>query len=253
MPGDALTLRLSHQAVNLRYARLAAISVVFVAATLLSDLKHPFMQTALGRELDLKLEANVAVWWSSIMLFIAGMAACGLSRAVRPLTEARWSSKLWLLMGLFFLALSADETASMHERTGKQFIRLFGAVPWLTNAGYTWLLALLPLIIVFAACVVVVAHWTLRWHRPGALLLLGGLASWLGVLVAEFVQALLVRWSLPRGFQGVVEEGLEIVGANLFIVGLVELLWVARQRADKDRFSHASEHAPVSGRSPMPE
>jgi hypothetical protein len=233
MASEALTLRLSHKAVRQGYAALAAISALFVAATLLSDLQHPLMLRWYGRELNLKLEGNIAVWWSSILLFITGMAAWGLSRTVLALPEARWTSKLWALMAVFFVALSADESARLHERTGAKFIKWFGEVPWLTNAGFTWLLALLPLIVVFVACTVVLARWTFRWHQAGALLLVGGLACWLGVLVAEFVQAQLVRWSLPRGFQGVIEEGLEIIGANLFVAGMVELLWSARQRATR--------------------
>jgi hypothetical protein len=235
MAGDHLTLRLSHAAVRRGYTVLATISALFIAATLLSDLQHPLMQQWYVRELNLKREGNVAVWWSSIVLFIAGIAALALSRAVLVLPEARWSSKLWALMAFFFVALSADETAALHERSGAKFVQWFGEVPGLANPGFAWLLALLPLIVAFAACTLVLARGTVRWHLPGALLLLAGLACWLGVLVAEFVQAQLVRWSLPRGFQGVIEEGLEITGANVFVAALVELLWTARERASQAR------------------
>jgi hypothetical protein len=251
MAGDHLTLRLSLSAVRRGYAVLAAISALFVAATLLSDLQHPIMQQWYGRELNLKLEGNVAVWWSSIVLFIAGMAALALSRAVLELPAARWSSMLWVLMALFFVALSADETAGLHERSGAKFVQWFGQVPELVNPGFTWLLALLPLIIAFTACTFVLARWTVRWHPPGAFLLLAGLACWLGVLVAEFVQAQLVRWSLPRGFQGVIEEGLEMVGANIFVAGLMELLWTAHQRASQASPVHCRETVQLARGAPV--
>jgi len=68
----------------------------------------------------------------------------------------------------------------------------------------------------------------LRHHASVRRLLLAGALCWIGVVVAEFVQAQLVRHGLERSIQGVIEEGLEVVGAMLFLFAFLEYLRVDR-------------------------
>jgi hypothetical protein len=56
------------------------------------------------------------------------------------------------------------------------------------------------------------------------------LCCWIGVIGAEVMQAQLARWSLQRSFQGVIEEGLEITGASLFLMAFMEFLRCEQNR-----------------------
>lgn len=248
-----LEVRLSPARITAFYAVLAAVDAALVGATLLSDLQHDLARGGLARQLDLKLEGNVAVWWSSAQLLLVGLAALGVARAARDARLPPAPRALWVLAGLSFLALSADETAQLHERVGIRFQAWFGDVPGLTDGGwpaFAWLVALLPLIIAFVMSMATIVKSTWRWHARAARLLMAGTACWLGVLAAEFVQAQLVRAGLPRAFQGVVEEGLEVVGASLFLVGLIELLRAAS--AARTAANAASGTAPKAARDRSP-
>lgn len=223
----ALQVRVPAAAVAAAYGAIAAVDVLLIGMTLLSDLQHDVLRHGLARQLDLKLEGNVAVWWSSMQLFAAAMAAIAVAATTRTTPYAGGGPLPWMLLAVALLALSVDETAQLHEKVGVQFSAWFGEIRGLTDGGwpaFAWLLALLPLIALFVANAAALARWTFRTHRPSAWLMLAGLAAWLGVLTAEFVQAQLVRAGLPRSFQGVIEEGLEVVGASLFLAALLQLL-----------------------------
>ena len=68
------------------------------------------------------------------------------------------------------------------------------------------------------------------------------LACWIGVLGAEFLEAQLVRWSVQRSLHGALEEGLELTGAVLFLVGFVETL----RRRDGVGVAAASGETPAA-------
>lgn len=224
-----LHVRVPAAAVAVAYGVIAAVDALLVGMTLLSDLQHDWLRHGLARQFDLKLEANAAVWWSSVQLFAAAAAALAVAVAVTARRDAGTGGRPlpWILLAVAFLVLSVDETAQFHEKAGIHFSAWFGEVRGLTDGGwpaFAWLLALLPLIALFVANAAALACWTFRMHRPSGWLLIAGLAAWLGVLAAEFVQAQLVRAGLPRSFQGVIEEGLEVLGASLFLAAMLQLL-----------------------------
>jgi hypothetical protein len=224
MEARPLALGLTGAAVRRAYATLFVVSAVLIGATLLSDLEAPFVANTMGRQLDLKLEGNAAVWFSSVVLLLAALAAGAVASA--PRAGAGPARQLWTVVALFLLALSVDETAQVHEGVGRRFTSWFGTVPFLTEGtlpAFAWLLALLPLIVVFIVTVfAAVRSWPVP--RRTRRLVTAGVGCWIGVLLAEFLQAQLMRWSLGRSVQGVIEEGLELTGAVLILVGFVELL-----------------------------
>jgi len=223
--------------VTLSPAVLAALKLVLsfaagllILVTLLSDLGITFDDNMLLQQFDLKREGNLAVWYSSTILLLCGIAA--LAIAIRTSGDARWwAPTLWALVALVFLFISADESAQLHEKAARIFTKRYGSVRGLTDGAsgdFAWLLLFLPLILVFIASIAMLAWSQLRHHASVRRLLLAGALCWIGVVVAEFVQAQLVRHGLERSIQGVIEEGLEVVGAMLFLFAFLEYLRVDR-------------------------
>lgn len=238
MKPPPLELHASAAAVRRFYAGLFTMAALLILATALSDVRSPLAANPIARQLDLKLEANAAVWYSSVVLLMAAVGALAIAERVRAdAGMPRWGRFVWLVIAGFFVGLSVDETAQLHERVGVHFTNRFGTVPFLTDGGwpaFAWLLALFPLIGLFLGFVLVAVRTWVSMSARSRALILGGLACWVGVLLAEFVQAQLVRWSWDRSLQGALEEGLELTGATLFLVGFVELLRVDARRRDSD-------------------
>ncbi len=206
---------------------VVAIDALLIVTTLLSDLGVALAQGGLGQQFDLKLEGNFAVWYSSVLLLLAGFGAFLAERRMRALAPDRFASLAWWLVGTCFIVLSLDETAQLHERIGTRFTKHVAIVPGLTDAApsvFGWLVALSPLIVAFVVCVRAAALQLTAIDRRSRRLMLAALACWLGVLVAEFVQARLYRAGLDRSVQGALEEGLEIAGSTLFLFAFVGLL-----------------------------
>jgi hypothetical protein len=171
-----------------------------------------------------------------VLLLLAGLSA--LAIAANPPVQTtrraqyRW---VWTLAALFFLGLSLDETAQFHEMAGNIFTRRIGDVPGLTRGAgpaFAWIVALAPLILCFILVIRTAADW-LRQHRRSRRLALAGLACWIGVIVAEFVQAQLRRLSMQRSVQGVIEEGLEVTGSTLFLIAFLEFLRFSQRASNR--------------------
>ena len=110
-----------------------------------------------------------------------------------------------------------------------------GDVPGLTRGAgpaFAWIVALAPLILCFILVIRTAADW-LRQHRRSRRLALAGLACWMGVIVAEFVQAQLRRLSMQRSVQGVIEEGLEVTGSTLFLIAFLEFLRFSQRASNR--------------------
>jgi hypothetical protein len=223
----ALTLRISAAGVRHFYACVILSDVLFALMTLLSDLKQPLAANYVASHFDLKREGNVAVWYSSALLLLTSAAALAVGQVRYQDASEDRRRYVWWIASLFFVALSVDETARLHEKAGVLFTKYAGTIPWLTDGGrpaFAWMVVLLPLILLFMARMLLATRRFFGLHRRSRRLMLGGILCWVGVLGAEFVQAQLVRWSIDRSFQGVLEEGLEIVGASLFLFALIEFL-----------------------------
>jgi hypothetical protein len=227
VPSNGVVAHVPGKTIRNAYVGLGAGAGVLMFATALSDLRVPIVDNPIGRQLDLKQEGNLAVWYSSAVLLMGAVAAFAVGQRAGAAAAVWREQYVWTLIALFFLGLSVDETARLHEQAGRWFSARVGTIPLLTEGGhpvFAWLVLLLPLAVVFVACMLAVLR---SWHGlapRGRTLVAAGLACWVGVLLAELVQAQLFRWSWDRSLQGVVEEGLELTGATLFLAGFVECL-----------------------------
>lgn len=223
---DGVCLHVSRTTLVGFYYCLVAGNLLLILMTLLSDLGFAFTKHRVLVQFDLKQEGNIAVWYSSTILLLAGLAAFIISS--RPLaTPSWWLKYLWRLVALFFVAMSADEAAQLHEEAGVVFTKYFGVVSGLTEGSlpvFGWLLALLPAMLVFLSLLTVAALSCFRFHLRSRRLLVGGVACLVGAGIAEYVQAQMVRLSMDRFIQGVIEEGLELSGITLFLFAFLEYL-----------------------------
>ena len=230
MDSNGFDLHLPGAAIRRFYVALVGGTALLLLATALSDLRLTIVANSIGAQLDLKREGNVAVWYSSAVLLMAAAAAFATAtRSPAGSDRTEWRRLLSAACALSFLGLSIDETAQLHERAGVQFTQRLGTIPFLTEGGgptFAWLLVLLPFIVLFIAFVLAAVRRS-DLHQRSCRLLLSGLACWIGVLLAEFVEAQLVRWSIDRSLQGVIEEGLELTGATLFLIGFMDWLSAA--------------------------
>jgi hypothetical protein len=227
---EGVNLRLSGSAIRRACAVMWLANACLIVVTLLSDLEVPVSKLGIVQQFDLKFEGNIAVWYSSLLLFFDGLLALAIANTPPPPSlRSSWYRGIWLIAALFFIGLSADEMAQLHETLGYIFTKRFGGVPGFTTGlpgsrVFVWVLLLLPLILAFMVVTLLACRWWLMRNRRSRNLALLALGCWVGVICAELVQAQLARWSLQRSFQGVVEEGLEVTGASLFMMAFVEFL-----------------------------
>ncbi|HWR54229.1 MAG TPA: hypothetical protein VN428_24190 [Bryobacteraceae bacterium] len=213
---------ITERTVRTVFAVLIALDVLFIAATGFADVSEVVTANRFAQVFDLKREGNVAVWYSSVLLLLAAAHAFAITGSPHAARNGRLFRPAWTVIGLAFLWLSMDETASIHEQSGMLFTKLFGRIPGLTDASghgvFAWLLIWLPGIVLFVAAMLAITRAWLSFHPPSRRLALAAVGCWIGVLFSETMQARLLRVGNARSIEGVIEEGLEIVGTMLFLV-----------------------------------
>ena len=196
-------------------------------------------------QLDLKNEQNIATWYSSVLLLCAGTMAV-LNCWFAPVSSRfkRVHQVGWLLMAFVLVALSIDETATIHETLPRLLNAMNdggGGTPYKLGAG-DWIPILLPLVIVVVGGMVVLFSYVLRNNGKVLLLAVGGLLSWIGAIFAESIEGGLWRLTMSRVTEGFIEEGCEIVGTTCLLIAFSEFLW-QRQSASEA----APGHKPKGG------
>ncbi|MDV3347083.1 hypothetical protein QGP82_00120 [Leptothoe sp. LEGE 181152] len=144
-------------------------------------------------------ENNLAVWWSSINLFVVGCLAYEVSCHLRVKTRSAW----WVL-AILFIALSADELGSFHERVGGWFNLLPYAIAAVALLTYA-------LILLFRE----------KQSRFSATCILLGFTIFGLVAVQEYFEHALEWPYWLSGIRVAMEEGSELVGMFLCLLALV--------------------------------
>jgi hypothetical protein len=190
---------------------LAAVQAV-VAAVNLSPLIDRY---TVARLLNVNGEANLVAWLSSaVLLAIAGGAAvCAAADRDTGGPRRLWTG--WAAVSAFFVVLSIDEAAALHELVGEKVHRFLDvdALPSL----YTWVLVVAPVGLVAA---VLMIRWFARavgLGTPTGRLALTAVALWLMVPVLEALDPTLGGPMLLS----VVEESLESLGEALMLAAVL--------------------------------
>jgi hypothetical protein len=199
-----------------RMARRLVIALAAVQAAVVAVNLSPLMDHyTVARLLDVNGEANLTAWFASaVLLSIAGAAGlCAAADRASGAPRRLWGG--WALVAAFFVLLSVDETATLHELIGEKAHRFIhiDALPSL----YTWVVVLTPVGLVAAILLI-------RWfaHVVGLKTLAGRLAlvavaMWLMVPVLEALDPTLGG---PQVLSAI-EETLETLGEALMLAALI--------------------------------
>jgi len=168
--------------------------------------------------LNLDGESTVATWYSSSKLLVISLLAWSVAREFK---KTRWSLGG---LALFTLALSASETAMIHER-------LSGVLHWIASGDRMedggkgiWVIYFLPVVLAVVAWLVWTARVTHTFSRASARWMAACLALWSGVVLLEVAP----RYLGVLGAEGtrvlsVFEEAGELWGATCLLGGLLTL------------------------------
>lgn len=229
-PASGTHVRIPGDLVRAAYWAIFAVDAILIVVTFFWELDVAMPRGA--GQLDLRAEARAAVWYSSMLLMLNGVMALVVgftATTARSRVSSAAYRAAWLAVAAVFAGLSLDETLEIHERIGRWFHAEVMAVPALIDV-YAWVLVLLPMIALFVMVVIVLIRQVLAANRLSRHLASAALACWIGVIVAETVEAQMMRIQNYRSVMGTIEEGLEIVGASLFLVAFCEFL---RRRDDE--------------------
>lgn len=204
-----------------------------VARELVLPLLSPEMAERLKhlRHFALDGEHNVSAWFTSALMLAGALASIFLSTLDRPSGGAREGSGLsayWLGLGLLFVAMSVDESASFHEA----FITILAGLGQYSDfLHFAWVV---PGAIFVIAFVALYARFLLRVPPKVALgLIAAGAVFVTGALVLEIIDG----WVMMNyGEESALyiagyclEDSLEIIGVMMFVqvvaahaVGLAE-------------------------------
>lgn len=174
--------------------------------------------------LNLDGEGTVAVWYTSAKLLLAGVLFLGAATWATP----RFAGRRFLAaVGIALLVLSLDETVGVHELLTVE-LRRFESLPRFEGQHGLWIPFALVAVVAFLAATA--RSWSALWSRarPGTLLMGLGLALGLvGAVGLEIIGYEIVR---PSGssvlyvIEVAAEEGLELLGASMLLLGSVRLL-----------------------------
>lgn len=166
---------------------------------------------------SLSYEQNIPTWYSSALLFSCSAAlaliAAGSRRERAPFVRHWWG------LAAAFLYISLDETASIHEGAGR-FFKLHGVFyfSWVIPAG-----------IIVAA--IGLAYLRFLAHLPRGARRQFIISGVIYVGGALFMELPLGYWTEREGSRNfvyaaidAVEEGMEILGASLFLLALVDYI-----------------------------
>jgi hypothetical protein len=182
-------------------------------------------------------EDSLVSWTSIVTMFLLGLAALalGLVRGERG----------WRLTGAFFVLLSLDDGAMLHERLG-----------WLSGVGdgrtYAWTVVVLPFIALFGLAAFAQIWRATRGHALARRRLLQAFTLWGAALALELPELALKesgeRW---RGFplhlySQLAEEWCELVAPGVLLAGLLALL------GDEPRVAALLERTGQAASGPLP-
>ena len=212
---------------SLRNLLLFLLLIVFILLGM-----HFFPESVswtIANRFNLDGEANIPEWYSAVLLFSVSLSSLAVYVLGRKGVDGNrpWNG-FWLAFAGVYCFLSLDECARMHE--------IFDSA-----TSLKWVYAYAPFAAIFF--VVCVFYFTTIRHgeRRVRNWVLGGLIVYaLGGLVSEFIGY--IFRPLPHAMQQmefVIEEGLEMIGAIIVLMGVLQELQRLYGILIADRNPHA--------------
>lgn len=203
--------------------------VLLVSALILAGLAVEVARPRLGDEsmlvgwFSLSEECNIPTWLSSVILLACSLVLAALGAIDKAPATGRSSYRYhWIGLSLIFLYISIDEAIEIHE--------------WLSETGilkgrhgllyFSWVAPFSVLVLVFA-----LSYLRFLRHLPPRTRFKIALSGVLYVGGALGVEVILGMYADAYGTSNLgyalidlVEEALELIGASLFLVTLLEYL-----------------------------
>jgi hypothetical protein len=165
---------------------------------------------------DLNIEKGYGTYFSTIQLFILGVSVLIISQEKRKEPNPVPKVWEWNVFSAIFLLISLDECIGIHDKVGVEVAGTLSKWPIFTSV-FVWLWVYAPLII---GVIVFFMRFFLRIteeYRTARFYFYTGLFFWIGAIIFE---AIARKSSYPRYLLIAMEEGLEMIGATIFLVGV---------------------------------
>lgn len=204
---------------------LVSIAMAFAAIDLVSQAPRYFSfafpeQQRIDRMFHLGREANVPTWFSTVLLFIAGIMLAVIAGVKRRQADAfRW---YWAALAAMFVYLSADEAAVLHEQISGALASYAPGSP-LNYGGWIGygVAAVCGLGLLFLPFVVALPGRTkVLFALAGAVFVGGAIGVEVIALPYENGRPPDYRWSMLVAL----EETMEITGVALFVGALLDYM-----------------------------
>lgn len=219
--------------------RVIQIALVLQLVVLVGDIVFNYLDVfghlSIRRIFNIAREESFPTWFASTQALAVAVTAAGLWRIT-----ARQS---WAWVAGFFLYISIDDAAQVHERVSTALADTFPTLPFLSDyPSFSWHLLIAP--ILAAALLAVGAQlWVSDPTRQTKLLVVAGLAAFAvsqGIDVLEGVDGLFDGWADDLGVAPyTVGHGLRTVEEMLEMLGTLAL-WVPMLRLTSDRLGTIS-------------
>ncbi len=201
---------------------LVIIEILFVAAYGLSLSSGV---PALKALFDLDSEGTTAAWFSSIQLFLIGLAFLFISLSINK--NSMPSPYFFVTLGLGFIFLSADEAASIHEKVTAT-LKHVDFLPRFKNNHGVWIFIYAVIVIFLIVAYFRSALAMLKSFRKESIILAIGVVTLMcgGILLEISSYQFLRTGSTPTAYfiEVAAEEFLEMCGASITLYGTFLLL-----------------------------
>ena len=168
---------------------------------------------------NLDMERNLPAVYSGLKLIFVGSLALFI--------YLKSGKKLWpwLLLGIMLVGGGFDEILEIHETVGNYFARQgLADLGWYSNQVFYWTLVFLPLIILATVFLIYFIKYFLIQNGSVRYFFTIGLICFIFVFILEVAGGFLTH--LPNLYQKIIvfEEGFEIFGATMFLIGTLGYL-----------------------------
>ena len=164
---------------------------------------------------DLNIEKGYATYFSTLQLYILGLCVLIIAGEIKKDQNPIPKLYEWNLVAGLFMYLALDECIGIHDKVNVE------AINWLphwegANSIFMWLWVFAPMIL---ASIIFLIRFFFRASKNNPkvrLIFLAGLSSWVSALILEGIAR---TSSFPRHLLIAMEEGVEMLGATLLLLG----------------------------------
>jgi hypothetical protein len=172
---------------------------------------------------NVDMEANLPSWYAGTQLFIVAIGYLVLgSRLVPDRRKTAALRPLWLMLGIGFTVLSADEVGKLHERIGNWMLRhrVF-SFHYLDQWMVLYLIIAGVLLVIFGKQLIRACR---EWPLEAFLFLLGFMVLACGGFAAEMIQVLRRYQGARHLFLLGMEEWTEMLGVTILVLPAYRIL-----------------------------